>query len=125
MDLPPLIPPAMMDALGHEVTDRVPCLFPSEEGSDMERETFVTGAIIDSWVEPAGLLRDGSRLVIQVAPAGRPKDLLIVEAEASLVLDRAWLLDLGENLCHGNPVSAIGRRDLSGSFLASQIRLAH
>jgi hypothetical protein len=91
----------------------------------MERETLVTGAIIDSWVEPAGLLRDGSRLVLQVAPSGHPKDLLIVEAAASLVLDRAWLLDLGENLCHGNPVAAIGRRDLSGSFLASQIRLSH
>jgi hypothetical protein len=90
----------------------------------MEREILVTGAIIDSWVEPAGLLRDGLRLVLQVAPSGRPKDLLIVEAEASLVVDRGWLLDLGENLCHGNPVSAVGRPNLSGSFLASQIRLA-
>jgi hypothetical protein len=90
----------------------------------MERETVVTGAIIDSWVEPPGLLRDSSRLVLQVAPSDRPKDLLIVEAEASLVGDRGWLLDLGENLCHGNPVAAVGRRGLSGFFLATQIRLA-
>jgi hypothetical protein len=114
----------MMDASGHEADAVVPCLLSVDEGRDMDREVLVTGAIIDSWVEPAGLLRDGSRLVLQVAPSGRPKDLLIVEAEASLVGDRAWLLDLGENLCHGNPVSAVGRRDLSGSFLASQIRLA-
>ena len=50
---------------------------------------------------------------------GRPvrparKDLLIVEAEASLVSDRGWLQDLGENLCHGSPVAAVGRRNLSG-----------
>jgi hypothetical protein len=114
----------MMDALSREVDCAMPCLGSGEEGRDMERETVVTGAIIDSWVEPAGLLRDGSRLVLQVAPSGRPKDLLIVEAEASLVGDRAWLLDLGENLCHGNPIAAVGRRDLSGSFLATQIRLA-
>jgi hypothetical protein len=114
----------MMDALGPESDETVQRLITGEERRDMERETLVTGAIIDSWVEPAGLLRDGSRLVLQVAPSGRPKDLLIVEAEASLVADRAWLLDLGENLCHGNPVSAVGRCDLSGSFLASQIRLA-
>jgi hypothetical protein len=89
----------------------------------MDRETTVTGAIIDSWVEPAGLPRDGSRLVLQVAPSGRPKDLLIVEAAASLVSDWGWLLDLGENLCHGSPVAAVGQRDLSGSFLATQIHL--
>ena len=57
----------------------------------MDREMVVTGAIIDSWVEPAGLPGDGSRLVLQVAPSGRPKDLMIVEAEASLVGDRGWL----------------------------------
>jgi hypothetical protein len=90
----------------------------------MDTEMTVTGAIVDSWVEPAGLLQDGSRLVLQVAPYGRPKDLLIVEAEASLVGDRNWLLDLGENLCHGSPVAAIGRRGRSGFLMATQLRLA-
>ncbi len=91
----------------------------------MELEMRVTGAIIDSWVEPAGLPRDGSRLVLQVAPSGRPKDLLIVEAEASLVGDHGWLLDLGENLCHGNPVSAVGRRNVMGFLMATQLHLPH
>ena len=39
---------------------------------------------------------------------------MIVEAEASLVPDRGWLEDLGENLCHGSPVAAVGRRDPGG-----------
>ena len=90
----------------------------------MEPDLEVTGAIIDSWVEPAGLPRDGSRLVLQVAPAGRPKDLLIVEAEASLVGDPGWLEDLGENLCHGSPVTALGRLGLTGLMWATQLRLA-
>ena len=90
----------------------------------MNNDMEITGAIIDSWVEPAGLPRDGSRLVLQVAPAGRPKDLLIVEAEASLVPDRGWLEDLGENLCHGSPVAAVGRLGLSGLMWATQLRLA-
>ncbi len=90
----------------------------------MDREMEVTGAIVDSWVEPAGLPRDGSRLVLQVAPLGRPKDLMIVEAAASLVGDRGWLEDLGENLCHGSPVAAVGRLNLSGFFCATQLRLA-
>ena len=90
----------------------------------MDSVVEVTGAIIDSWVEPAGLPRDGSRLVLQVAPAGRPKDLLIVEAEASLVNDQDWLEDLGENLCHGSPVTAFGRFGLTGLMWATQLRLA-
>jgi hypothetical protein len=90
----------------------------------MDQDTIVTGAIIDSWVEPAGLLRAGSRLVLQVAPSGHPKELLIVEAEASLIGDRGWLLDLGENLCHGNPVAAVGRCNLAGWLMATQLRLA-
>ena len=90
-----------------------------------DKEMMVTGAIIDSWVEPAGLPRAGSRLVLQVAPSGHPKDLLIVEAEASLVGDRNWLLDLGENLCHGSPVAAVGRRNVSGFLMATQLHLAH
>jgi hypothetical protein len=90
----------------------------------MESEMVVTGAIIDSWVEPCGTLDRHSRLVLQVAPKGRPKDLMIVEAEASLVPDRGWLEDLGENLCHGSPVAAVGRLMLGGWFSATQIHLA-
>jgi hypothetical protein len=90
----------------------------------MDSEMLVTGAIVDSWVEPAGPARDSSRLVLQVAPKGRPSDLMIVEAEPSLVPDRGWLEDLGENLCHGSPVAAVVRLGLSGFFSATQLRLA-
>jgi hypothetical protein len=90
----------------------------------MDSEMLVTGAIIDSWVEPSGTYGDGSRLVLQVAPRGRPGDLMIVEAEASLVSDRGWLEDLGENLCHGSPVAAIGRPTLGGLFWATRLQLA-
>ena len=71
----------------------------------MNAESTVIGAIIDSWVEHPGVSGESSRLVIQVAPLGHPKELLIVEAETSLVGDRDWLEDLGENLCHGSPVA--------------------
>jgi hypothetical protein len=90
----------------------------------MESEVVVTGAIVDSWVEPSGSPRKGSRLVLQVAPRGRPSDLMIVEAEASLVPDRGWLEDLGQNLCHGSPVAVVGRPTMPGFFSASQLRLA-
>jgi hypothetical protein len=90
----------------------------------MDMETLVTGAIVDSWVEPAGPTGESSRLVLQVAPKGRPSDLMIVEAAASLVPDRGWLEDLGENLCHGSPVAAVGRLGRSGFFAATQLRLA-
>ena len=90
----------------------------------MDREIVVTGAIVDSWLESAGSAGDESRLVLQVAPRGRPKDLMIVEAEASLVPDHGWLEDLRSNLCHGSPVAAVGRLNLSGFFSASQLRLA-
>jgi hypothetical protein len=97
-------------------------LFEMEQG--MEKEMVVTGAIVDSWVEPAGEAGAQSRLVLQVAPRGRPRDLMIVEAEASLVPDRNWLEDLGENLCHGSPVAAVGRLTLAGFIAATQISLA-
>jgi hypothetical protein len=90
----------------------------------MDSEIVVTGAIVDSWVEPSGTVGTSPRLVIQVMPQGRPEDLMIVEAEASLVPDRGWLQDLGENLCHGSPVAAVGRLNLSGFFSATQLRLA-
>ena len=53
-------------------------------------------------------------------PQGSARDLMIVEAEASLVPDRHWLEDLGENLCHGSPVAAVGRLTLGGFFSATQ-----
>jgi len=89
----------------------------------MECEMVINGAIIDSWVEPCGATRDSSRLVLQVAPKGRPRDLVIVEAQASLVPDRGWLEDLGENLCHGSPVMAIGRRMINGFMSATRLQL--
>jgi len=90
----------------------------------MSTEMVVRGAIVDSWVEPFGSARDRSRLVLQVAPQGHPRDLLIVEAEASLVPDDGWLQDLGENMCHGSPVSAVGNLNLAGQFWATHIELA-
>jgi hypothetical protein len=114
----------MMDASGRieHASEERPIVGGEEQG--MDREMVVTGAIVDSWVEPSGALGEASRLVLQVAPKGRPKDLMIVEAEASLVPDRGWLEDLGENLCYGLSVAAVGRLTLGGSFSATQIRLA-
>ena len=89
----------------------------------MNSEATITGAIIDSWVEPAAAPEGPSRLVLQVAPLGRPSDLLIVEAEASLVGDRGWLADLGENLCHGSPVAAVGRFNMAGMLNATKLKL--
>ena len=90
----------------------------------MDAEISVTGAIIDSWVECPRPGKDAPRVVLQVAPKGHPSDLMIVEAEASLVPDRGWLEDLGENLCHGSPVAAVGRLNLAGFFRATQLRFA-
>ncbi|MFO0887803.1 MAG: hypothetical protein U0790_01525 [Isosphaeraceae bacterium] len=89
----------------------------------MDSEMVVNGAIIDSWVEPSGETIEASRLVLQVAPKGRPRDLVIVEAEASLVNDPGWLEDLGENLCHGSPVLAIGRKMFNGFLAATCLQL--
>jgi hypothetical protein len=115
----------MMDASGQGINDTSEGRHPAGgETQDMDTEMVVMGAIVDSWVEPSGTTGDGSRLVLQVAPKGRPEDLMIVEAEASLVPDRGWLQDLGENLCHGSPVAAVGRLTLGGFFSATQIRLA-
>jgi len=114
----------MMDASGQPKGTSEERRTMGEEEWGMDAEMVVTGAIVDSWVEPSGRLDDASRLFLQVAPKGRPKDLMIVEAEASLVPDRGWLQDLGENLCHGSPVAAVGRLTLGGFFSATQIRLA-
>jgi hypothetical protein len=89
----------------------------------MESEMVVTGAIVDSWVESARATSNGTRLVLQVAPRGRPKDLVIVEAEPSLVPDRFWLEDLSENLCHGSPVLAVGRASYNGYVAATSLQL--
>jgi hypothetical protein len=94
------------------------------ENTRMESELVVTGAIVDSWVESARPEADATRLVLQVAPRGRPKDLVIVEAEPSLVPDRFWLEDLSENLCHGSPVLAVGRPSFNGFVAATRLQLA-
>ena len=96
----------------------------SGEGARMESEMVVSGAIVDSWLEPKQAESDTTRLVLQVAPRGRPKDLVIVEAEPSLVPDRFWLEDLSENLCHGSPVLAVGRQCFNGFFAATRLQLA-
>ena len=89
----------------------------------MESDLEVSGAIIDSWVEPCGQ-QDGTRVVLQVAPKGRPRDLIFVEAEASLVPADGWLEDLSENTCHGSPVRAFGRQMLNGFIAATYLQLA-
>ena len=94
------------------------------EGARMESEMVVSGAIVDSWLEPTQAQSDTTRLVLQVAPRGRPKDLVIVEAEPSLVPDGSWLEDLSENLCHGSPVLAVGRQAFNGFFAATRLQLA-
>lgn len=85
----------------------------------MDSEMTVVGAIVDSWTE-----RSDTRLVLQVAPRGRTRELLIVEAEASLVDDEHWLEDLRENLCHGSPVSAFGSSSPTGFLQATRLRFA-
>ncbi len=95
-----------------------------EESGRMDSEMVVAGAIIDSWIEPTQSEADTTRLVLQVAPRERPKDLVIVEAEPSLVPDRFWLQDLSENLCHGSPVLAVGRQCFNGFFAATRLQLA-
>lgn len=92
-----------------------------EASGVMDSEMMVRGAIVDSWVEPSHSQSDPSRLVLQIAPTGRPRELLIVEAEANLVSDRCWLADLGENLCHGSLIAAVGRVNLSGFLSATQL----
>ena len=90
----------------------------------MESEMVVNGAIVDSWVESLDSAVTGGRLVLQVAPRGRPKDLVIVEAAASLVPDRFWLEDLSENLCHGSPVLAVGQQLFNGFVAATRLQFA-
>jgi hypothetical protein len=79
----------------------------------VESEMVIVGAIVDSWLELAPETLDGLR-----------KDLVIVEAEPSLVPDRFWLEDLSENLCHGSRVRAIGRCSDNGFVAAARLQLA-
>ena len=95
----------------------------TEESIGMESVFFFAGTIVDSWVESVRSADAGALLVLQVAPRGHPKDLVIVEAEVSLVSDRAWLEDLSENLCYGSPVLAIGSPSCSGFFAATRLQL--
>ena len=94
------------------------------EERGMGSESEIRGAIIDSWVEPSRSPDALSWLILQVAPSGRPRDLMIVQAAASLVPDLGWLQDLGENLCHGSPVAAVGSLNLDGELLATRLQLA-
>lgn len=77
----------------------------------------ISGAIVDSWLEAA------NKLILQVAPRGRPGELVIVEADSNLVPDSGWLSDLGENMCHGAPVMAECRRTPKGLFRATRLEL--
>ena len=95
----------------------------TEERIGKESESFFAGTIVDSWVESARSAEAGAHLVLQVAPRGHPKDLVIVEAEVALVPDRLWLEDLSENLCHGSPVLAIGAGTCRGFFAATRLQL--
>src|SRR5690606_31031144 len=53
---------------------------PAPEAPTEGRDLVVLGSFVDSWVEPAGSCDWDSRLVLQVAPRGRPRELLTVEA---------------------------------------------
>ena len=88
-----------------------------------ESECSAAGAIVDSWVEPPKSADADAVLVLQVAPRGRPRDLIFVEAEASLVSDRLWLEDLSENLCHGSMVLASGSWSRRGFLAATRLQL--
>lgn len=90
----------------------------------MECERTIAGAIVDSWIERAGVPGDSGRVVLQIAPRGKPRELMIVEVASNLIPDRYWLEDLGENLCHGSLVSAVGWMTQGGLLNATQVILA-
>lgn len=95
----------------------------AEEERRMDSDLMVSGAIVDSWVESPRAVESDPMVVLQVAPRGRPRDLVIIEAKASLVPDRGWLEDLSENTCHGSPVKAFGRMMLNGFVSATHLQL--
>ena len=98
-----------MIAIATMVADRA-----IRDADHAEAAVWFRGAIVDSWVEPAGSCDWDSRVVLQVAPRGRYRELLTVEAEATLFSDLGWLADLGENLCHGCPIRLEARVDPGG-----------
>jgi hypothetical protein len=93
-----------------------------QESRGTGSDSFVSGAIVDSWVESALSPDASDRLVLQVARREQPEVLVIVEAEASLVSDRLWLQDLSENLCHGSPVLVLGSWSFNGLFAAARLQ---
>ncbi|WP_201750191.1 hypothetical protein [Tautonia marina] len=111
-----------MSALAPSAVDRMVRPVPTTSSS-LSVELLVTGAIVDSWVEPAGHCDWNSKLVLQIAPRGRSRELVIAEAEAVLVPDLGWLADLAENLCHGSPVSIRLRRGRDGALKVTHLDL--
>jgi hypothetical protein len=93
-----------------------------EESNGTESQSFIAGAIVDSWVESAPSTDAGRRLVLQLAPRMQPEVLVIIEADPSLVSDKRWLQDLSENLCNGSLVLAHGSRSPSGVFAAVRLQ---
>ncbi len=112
-----------MEIVSSMATEQVSAAWTSSGTVAAPMEVTFRGAIIDSWVEPAGTCDWDSRLVLQVAPRGRPRDLLTLEADSTLVPDLGWLADLSENLCHGCPVSVQARISLGGKLRVTQIDL--
>ena len=108
-----------MSAVAPLATDRIGCEV--EVSSANDAEVQVRGRIVDSWVEPSGTCDWDSRLVLQVAPRGRSRDLVTLEASASLVPDLDWLTDLAENLCHGSPVNVLALPTRSGDLRAIRL----
>lgn len=111
-----------MSALAPSAVDRMARPAPATSSS-LSVELRVSGAIVDSWVEPAGHCDWNSKLVLQIAPRGRSRELVIAEAEAVLVPDLGWLADLAENLCHGSPVSIRLRRGQDGALKVTHLDL--
>lgn len=89
----------------------------------VEEDLVVRGSIIDSWVERADGSRREPRLVLQVRPWGRSRELWTIEAPVSLAPDAGWVEDLGANLCHGSPVEASGVRRRDGLMAATRLEL--
>ncbi len=89
----------------------------------VEEDLVVRGLIVDSWVEPPRAGRREPRVVLQVRPWGRSRDLWIIEASVTLLPDAGWLEDLRSNLCHGSPVEAVGRRRRDGLVSATRLDL--
>jgi hypothetical protein len=89
----------------------------------VEEALTVRGSIVDSWVEHPRDPRREPRVVLQIRPWGRPRELWIVEAAPSLLPDGGWLTDLAENLCHGSPVEAAGLRKRDGHLAATRLDL--